>query len=115
HVRVSVDDVEVITAAVDVGQHPQVQVRAQSGHLRGVHPFPEGGVDEGHQPGRCLRAAGGEERDVVAGGDKTVAETGDHALGAAVASRWHVLVQRSDLSDAHQATTLGEPPGFEVA
>ena len=66
HVGVGVDDVELVAAAVDVGQHPQVEVRAHRGQLLGVHPFPQRRLDEGLQPGRCLRATGGEQRDVVA-------------------------------------------------
>ena len=108
HVGVGVDDVELVAAAVDVGQHPQVQVRAHLGHLLGVHPLAQRRLDEGLQPGRRVRATGGEQCDVVARCDEAVAEPGDHPLGAAVASRRDVLVQRGDLGDAHQPTSIGE-------
>ena len=102
-----VDDVELVGSAVDVGQHPQVEVRTHLGQLLGVHPFPQRLVDEGLQSRRRLGAASGEQRHVVTGRDEAVTEPGDHPLGPSVPARRDVLVQRGDLRDTHQITSVG--------
>ncbi|MNR08305.1 hypothetical protein D3C85_1244530 [compost metagenome] len=101
HVRVEMDDVEVVGAIHHFGQH---------GHVGGQVGLQRSGI----QPDRLIAhrdqarprfgLGAGEQRHLVTQFDQGVRQMGDHPFRSTVETRRHRLIEGRDLSNLHDRT-----------
>ena len=95
-----VDHVELVRPLAQVVEHREVarDVVADAGEAQALRRA-------GHELGRGLRIAAGEQRDVVTLADQLLGQPRDDALGPAVEARRNGLGEGSDLGNAHDGAS----------
>ena len=100
-VDMEVQNVELVRPLVHVMQHREV-ARGMITIAEKTEAFRRAGC----QLGRSLRIAAGEQGHVVALADQFLGDPRHHALGTAIELRGYGLRQRSNLSNAHEASPM---------